>query len=214
MQSGLRKGVSNLTKILFPLKTTDKHITSDFGPRRSGFHYGVDYKAAQGTMVLAAWDGTVVGSSYNTTTAGNTVVVKHKDYFTAYYHLSVVYAKKGQKVKQGDLIALSGNTGGSTGPHLHFMVSTKANGLWLDKSTCINPETLPMRFYNEPVDDSFKVLVIVDNLNVRKGPSTLYKVVDTIKFGTAVKVLRQFGTWGQLDTGRWISVKPQYVKKI
>jgi murein DD-endopeptidase MepM/ murein hydrolase activator NlpD len=203
-----------MVKMLFPLKTTKKVITSDFGPRRSGYHYGVDYAAAKGTMVLAAWDGVIVGSSYNTTTAGNTVVIKHSGYYTAYYHLSVIYAKRGQKVKHGDLIALSGNTGGSTGPHLHFMVSTAAAGLWLNKSKCINPESLPMRFYNEPIDNSFKVRIIDDNLNVRKGPSTLYKVVDTIKYGTVVKVLRQFGTWGQLGTGRWISVKPYYVTRI
>lgn len=101
-------------------------FTSGFGKRKSptkgasSYHKGVDWATPKGTPVYASSGGTVAkagwGSGY-----GYVVYINHADgRQTRYGHLSKVLVKVGQTVKQGEQIALSGNTGISTGPHLHF----------------------------------------------------------------------------------------------
>lgn len=88
-----------------------------------GRHTGVDFKVPTGTKVVAAMAGTVLevgivswGSAY-----GTSVVIDHgKGVRAIYAHLHVARVKKGDTVDEGKLIGLSGNTGNSTGPHLHF----------------------------------------------------------------------------------------------
>ncbi len=103
-------------------------ITSRFGYRRDPFtgrkkfHNGIDLIAQVGTNVYSAGDGTVefVGLKRG---YGKCVKINHHNGFeTLYAHLSDFYVSKGQEVKMGDVIASSGNTGRSTGPHLHFSV--------------------------------------------------------------------------------------------
>lgn len=102
--------------------------TSGFGRRKaptkgaSTYHKGVDWAVPTGTAVYASCGGTVAkagwGSGY-----GYVVYINHEDgRQTRYGHLSKVLVKAGQSVKQGERIALSGNTGVSTGPHLHFEI--------------------------------------------------------------------------------------------
>ncbi len=102
--------------------------TSGFGRRSapkkgaSTYHKGVDWAVPTGTSVYASCGGTVAkagwGSGY-----GYVVYINHEDgRQTRYGHLSKVLVKSGQSVKQGERIALSGNTGISTGPHLHFEI--------------------------------------------------------------------------------------------
>lgn len=103
-------------------------LTSGFGRRNaptkgaSTYHKGVDWAVPTGTSVYASCGGTVAkagwGSGY-----GYVVYINHEDgRQTRYGHLSKVLVKTGQTVKQGERIALSGNTGVSTGPHLHFEI--------------------------------------------------------------------------------------------
>ena len=103
-------------------------ITSGFGRRKaptrgaSTFHKGVDWSTPVGTAVMASSSGTVIragwGSGY-----GYCVYIAHADgRETRYGHLSRILVRAGQKVEQGDKIALSGNTGVSTGAHLHFEI--------------------------------------------------------------------------------------------
>lgn len=103
-------------------------LTSGFGKRSaptkgaSTYHKGVDWATPIGTAVMASSSGTVTragwGSGY-----GYCVYIKHADgKETRYGHLSKVLVSVGQTVKQGEKIALSGNTGVSTGPHLHFEI--------------------------------------------------------------------------------------------
>ncbi|MBQ6129976.1 MAG: M23 family metallopeptidase [Lachnospiraceae bacterium] len=103
-------------------------ISSGFGKRKapkrgaSTFHKGVDFAVPIGTAVMASCGGTVTragwGSGY-----GYCVYIQHPDgRSTRYGHLSKVLVKAGQTVSQGQKIALSGNTGVSTGPHLHFEI--------------------------------------------------------------------------------------------
>ena len=103
-------------------------LSSNFGRRKSptkgasSYHKGVDWSVPTGTAVFASCGGTVAragwGSGY-----GYCVYINHEDgRQTRYGHLSKVLVKVGQTVKQGERIALSGNTGVSTGPHLHFEI--------------------------------------------------------------------------------------------
>ncbi len=103
-------------------------LSSPFGKRKapkkgaSTYHKGMDWAVPTGTAVYASCGGTVSkagwGSGY-----GYVVYIKHEDGSqTRYAHLSKVLVKSGQTVKQGERIALSGNTGVSTGPHLHFEI--------------------------------------------------------------------------------------------
>lgn len=97
-------------------------FTSGFKKRWGRWHKGVDWATPVGTAVMASSGGTVVkagwGSGY-----GYVVYINHADgRQTRYGHLSKVLVKPGQVVKQGEKIALSGNTGRSTGPHVHFEI--------------------------------------------------------------------------------------------
>lgn len=85
-------------------------------------HAGVDFAVPIGTPVLSVGDGEVIISAYSKI-AGNYIVIKHNyRCITRYMHLNKLLVKSGQKVKCGENIALSGNTGRSTGPHLHFEI--------------------------------------------------------------------------------------------
>ncbi len=99
----------------------------------------IDFLCKEGTKVHVAFDGEVVQIIDNKTEttkdmndAGNFILIKHKaDEFSHYAHLSKAVVKMGQKVKKGDLVGYSGNTGFSFGPHLHFSVikfNTKLRG--------------------------------------------------------------------------------------
>lgn len=102
-------------------------ISSNFNPRRLhpvthkiAPHNGVDFAVSRGTPVLSVGDGEVVIAKYSGS-AGNYIAIRHgRQYTTKYMHLDKILVKPGQQVKRGDKIGLSGNTGRSTGPHLHY----------------------------------------------------------------------------------------------
>lgn len=123
------------TDFRWPLPVSGR-ITSYFGGRESptagasSYHKGVDIGVPTGTSVLAAAGGTVVTSSYQAA-AGNYIMIYHgNSTYTVYMHCSKLLAKVGDEVKRGDVIAYSGSTGISTGPHLHFGVSI--NGTYVN----------------------------------------------------------------------------------
>lgn len=107
---------------------TYKRISDDYGWRNHPtlgvrkFHNGVDFAAAGGTPIYAAYKGTVVGAAYNSS-MGNYVMINHGNgLYTIYMHASKLYVSTGQSVSTGDKIAAVGTTGRSTGNHLHFGV--------------------------------------------------------------------------------------------
>jgi murein DD-endopeptidase MepM/ murein hydrolase activator NlpD len=86
-------------------------------------HQGVDYTVAEGSSIFATADGVVREISDKNSTLGKTIIIDHQNgYKTSYSHLMSVLVRKGQKVQRGDVIALSGNSGLSLAPHLHYEV--------------------------------------------------------------------------------------------
>lgn len=119
-------------------------ITSKFGYRvhptldRKEFHRGTDLKAAMNTPVYATADGVVEYSGFHKKSGfGNLVILHHNYGFKTYYgHLNKVVLESGSFVKKGDLIAYTGNTGMSSGPHLHYeirFISRLLNPFWFIK---------------------------------------------------------------------------------
>lgn len=99
------------------------YITSPYGYRRRfrRMHKGVDLKINMGDTIRAAFDGRVRIKNFERRGYGNYLVIRHtNDLETVYGHLSGFIVEEGQYVKAGDPIAFGGNTGRSTGPHLHF----------------------------------------------------------------------------------------------
>lgn len=103
------------------IKPADGFISQKFNPKHG--HYGVDFVLKENQPVYASAGGYVVFSSY-TTEYGYTIIINHNDNFvTKYKHCSSLLKKEGDNVIQGELIALSGNSGiESSGPHLHFEI--------------------------------------------------------------------------------------------
>ncbi|MEU0162806.1 LysM peptidoglycan-binding domain-containing M23 family metallopeptidase [Streptomyces sp. NPDC006261] len=90
----------------------------------SGYHTGSDFQAASGTPIRAIGPGTVVSAGWSGS-YGNEVVIQHEDgMYSQYAHQSSLSVSAGQTVTGGQQIGLSGSTGNSTGPHLHFEVRT------------------------------------------------------------------------------------------
>ncbi|TVX85624.1 M23 family metallopeptidase [Paenibacillus agilis] len=118
-------------KYAWPLPATHKRVTSPFSTRKDPFtgkisyHKGVDFRAAIGTEIYAMDDATVSHAG-DANTAGIMVILNHGNgVVSKYMHLDEVKVSAGQKVTKGDLIGLSGNTGRSTAPHLHFQIEIK-----------------------------------------------------------------------------------------
>ena len=96
-------------------------VTSDFGPRRYRYHYGTDIRVKVGDSIVSAFSGKVRIIDFEARGYGNYIVIRHDNGLeTVYAHLSQVLVVHNQTVKAGELIGLGGNTGHSTGPHLHF----------------------------------------------------------------------------------------------
>lgn len=118
---------------IYPMES---RITSPFGTKRlynkalKSYHSGTDYKAAVGEEIHAVNDG-IAKIVQNRFYAGGSVVIDHgHGVYSCYFHLSKFKINVGDRVKQGDLIGLSGETGRVTGPHLHF--SFKVHGITVD----------------------------------------------------------------------------------
>lgn len=112
-------------------------LTTSYGMRINPFqkilrsHQGVDYAIPEGSRVFATADGVVKEVARRNSTSGQTIVIDHGGgYETVYAHLGKINVVRGQKVRRGDIIALSGNSGLSLAPHLHYEV--RCNGMRVD----------------------------------------------------------------------------------
>ncbi len=93
-------------------------LTQEFHPGHNGLDFGIPV----GTPVKSTMDGQVVYAGWNNQGYGNLVIVENGDYRTYYAHLSSIPVSIGETVSAGNVIGLSGNTGNSTGPHLHYEI--------------------------------------------------------------------------------------------
>ena len=107
-------------------------ITSQYGERERGFHYGLDIAADQGTVIGAAAAGLVSEADWKNDAYGYAVMIDHGNgYVTLYGHCSELLVESGTQVTAGQAIALVGSTGNSTGPHVHFEIRSAGQ--------CIDP---------------------------------------------------------------------------
>jgi murein DD-endopeptidase MepM/ murein hydrolase activator NlpD len=121
-----------LTEIpsIWPIKGGIGHISMFFGQNENPFtgqyyiHKGIDLSTyRQGDPIVATADGQVVTIDYDVNGFGNYIIIKHKHgYYTRYAHMQGFKVKIGQRVQQGEVIGWIGNTGLTTGPHLHYEV--------------------------------------------------------------------------------------------
>ena len=101
-------------------------VSSSFGPRGRKHHDGIDIPAPKGTPIVAVDTGVVIYSDNGIRGYGNMIVIAHgDDIFTVYAHNKKNKVDKGDRVDKGQEIAQIGNTGRSTGPHLHFEIRVK-----------------------------------------------------------------------------------------
>ena len=115
---------------ILPLSVGDlTFISSYFGARIDPFfnhqkpHFGLDFVAPIGTKIYSTGDGIVTLSKFSRKGYGNEIIIDHSfGYSTRYAHLDEIFIKEGEKVKRGQLIGTLGNTGRSTGPHLHYEI--------------------------------------------------------------------------------------------
>lgn len=117
----------------FSMPTNSKKITSNYGQRCGRMHKGIDVKVYIGDTICAAFDGKVRVVNYDANGYGYYIVIRHSNGLeTVYGHLSKQLVKINQIVKSGEPIGLGGNTGRSTGSHLHF--ETRLCGMALNPS--------------------------------------------------------------------------------
>lgn len=175
----------------YVMPTTNTKITDIFGyrPRRRRVHQGLDIKVQTGDTIYAAFDGKVRITNFQRRGYGHYVVVRHNNGIeTLYAHLSKKLVKVNQNVKAGDPIGLGGNTGRSSGSHLHFET------ILMGKS--IDPALL-FDFKNQSVTGDYYMYrkpgsKYVENGKVKiAGPESKYHKVksgDTIE-----KIARKYG---------------------
>lgn len=142
------KDIYNILRATTILRPLNGEITSPFGDRidpitnKYSLHTGTDFGAVVGTQIKSAITGTVTEVKKSNVSFGNYVRVKNADIVTTYAHCSTIKVAEGDKVSQGDVIALSGNTGKSSGPHLHFEITKDGRYVDPEKVIYLSPESV------------------------------------------------------------------------
>ncbi len=126
--------------------TTGKRVIMEFG--LSGPHRAIDYAAPIGTPIRAVGDGTITFAGWSNIGYGYLTSIRHNStYSTNYAHQSKILVKRGQKVKQGEIIGKVGSTGYSTGPHLHYEMVK--NGVKINSLKEVLPPGKPIKDENK-----------------------------------------------------------------
>ena len=187
------------------------YITSRFGPRRYTWHYGTDIKLQVGDTVRCAFDGIVRAVQYERRGYGNVAVVRHHNGLeTLYAHLQRVTVRPNQPLKAGDVVGLGGNTGRSTGAHLHFEIRYHGEPF--------SPEYV-MEFSNDYALKSDTLILTRSNFEylteVRKTVTHTIKRGETLgaiakRYGTSVNALCRLNgitTKTTLSVGRRLVIR-------
>ncbi len=180
-------------------------VTQSFGAlfTDASGHKGIDYGMPIGTPVLAAAEGSVAAVRHQLTGYGIHVILTHADGFqTLYAHLSACSVQSGQSVQRGALLGLSGSTGNSTGPHLHFEL--RQGGKAVDPTPFLTVRTADVS------NPSRSWTVSCERLNVRSGPGISYPASDSLPRGSVVPELANSETrWIKITPGRWAAARYQ-----
>lgn len=161
--------VIDLTGFCMPTENTKVNDIFGYRPRRRRMHYGLDVKVERGDTIRSAFDGKVRYVSYQRRGYGHYVVIRHPNGLeTLYAHLTKSLVAENEVLKAGDPIGLGGNTGRSTGTHLHF--ETRLLG------KALNP-ALMFDFPNQDVTgDTYVYLKPKKKVYDPSDPDTYYKV--------------------------------------
>lgn len=165
-------------------------ITQRFGENPEWYpltkgHNGVDWGIPEGTLIYAAASGLVTVAGPDTTGYGTHIRIQSKDCLCIYGHLSQLAVKRDDQVTAGQVIGYSGNTGNSTGPHLHFEVRL---------GSTVYTGADPMLFFVDSLVSSvnpplFKVKTIVPGLRLRVSPNTKAAIIREMAEGTELNVI-------------------------
>ena len=174
----------------FRMPTEHTKITSKFGPRRRRMHKGIDLKVLKGDTIRAAFNGKVRIKAFERRGYGYYVVLRHPNGLeTIYGHLSKILVEENQIVRAGETIGLGGNTGRSTGSHLHF--ETRFLGIAINPAEIIDFEN------GVPHQDTY----VFHNVKINGRRSNIYTsssdrlVYHRVKSGdTLGKIARIYGT--------------------
>lgn len=190
----------------FP-KTQGWMENPDLYPQTKG-HPGVDYGCPEGTKIVAAADGEVKVAGLDPETAanpkagyGNYVRIQSDAFMCFYGHMTQPLVKVGDMVTAGTPIGLSGNTGRSTGPHLHFEVRT---GIF--PGVIANPEPY---IVDQIIGEGLYMMELTpegDGLRIRTGPTTRNGIVRSLHTGDSIKIL------GVAGSDCWLLTPEGYVK--
>lgn len=184
--------------LYYPVDPSSR-VSWDYNPPQ---HNGIDYAVIVGTPVYSAQAGRVQVARVDKTGYGTHVRIEHQDgtleRLTIYGHLSRLDVTVGDVIDAHTQIGLSGNTGNSTGPHLHFELRNS----WAVWSSPLDPRPLLPWDGSDPeppvppIDDMpefpelpIAVITCSAGLNVRSGPGTNYRVVGVIQNGTRIPVM-------------------------
>lgn len=165
-------------QLIYPVR--DVKISQLFGPSpidysRFGLkgHNGIDFSGKVGDEILAAADGTVIHVGYEADGYGHFILIDHGQHVGVYAHLKKILVNVGQRVFQGKQIAEMGNSGNSTGPHLHFGIRPKV----YDRNDGYGGYVDPMPFFNRPI--------FSDNSNANESAVEVYPTepIGDVKLG-------------------------------
>lgn len=160
------------SEFIMPVK--NGKVSSKYGPRRYRYHYGVDISLPTGNDILSSFSGKVRIIGYDPGGYGNYILIRHYNGVeTVYAHLKSITCKTNQIVKAGEKIGVSGNTGRSTGPHLHF--ETRYIGNAFDPLILINFDDDKIYAKNYIIIKS-KTFDYQSNKNITSQMSKYYKV--------------------------------------
>ena len=210
--------------IFFRPVATAFRVTQEFGenpqdyPKTNG-HNGIDYGVPEGTRVMASADGEVIFADLDPETRkneksgyGNHVRIRHAgNILTIYAHLSGFNVQVGDQVKVGQTIGSSGNTGRSTGPHLHFEVRTGMLLLNMIDPGPFMTDKIP----SESILYQVEITPGGAGLRARKTPSREAKTMKFYKSGEVLDVLDEVEdkTWLRVMDG-YIMNNPEWVKRL
>ena len=200
--------VIDCSSFVFPIDSMIR-VTSKYGPRRRRMHKGIDLKVYKGDTIRAAFDGKVRIRNYERRGYGYYLVIRHPNGLeTIYGHLSKQLVKVNDIVHAGDPIGLGGNTGRSTGSHLHF--ETRFLGQAINPSEIIDFENCV------PIQDSY----VFRNVKINGRKSNIYTsssdqlVYHRVKSGdTLGKIARIYGTTVR-ELCRLNGIKPTTLLRI